>query len=242
MFLVYCIDNNNIYILIEDDMEKKDFILAILSKKAYQNEIVWPGYDSEFFSVTNGTQFHILTSSTRQIVCFRGTENNVNDIKTGLKVRRSSVSGYPVHRGFLDAYRSVEDILQKNLSPDKEITFTGHSLGGALAILSCCLLDGNSRAVSFGAPRVFGRKGQKAFRQKNITRYETSCDPVPFLPPYLLGYRHVGDSVYLNDEYRSRQVNPSPLTPFFDMLFSNVWRKASAHSIRTYIRKLGVHR
>jgi predicted lipase len=205
---------------------------AVLSEKAYSDNIEFPGYKSHFISVGT-TQLYVLISEEEQIVVFRGTEGKLQDIVTDLKVRKNA----GIHRGFLHAYELVACSFYKYLDCNKKITFTGHSLGGALAILACAFHSGNSSAITFGAPRVFGMMKAKQYKNKKILRVENAGDPVPFVPLWCWGYRHIGDSSYLTVNIQNA-FNPAPFTPFMNMFFSSIRQKATAHSIKTYIDKL----
>jgi alpha-beta hydrolase superfamily lysophospholipase len=61
------------------------------------------------------------------------------------------------------------------------LIFTGHSKGGALAMLASCLCDVVSAVVSFSAPRP----GDQAFAEsmRFVSRWEYGLDIVPHLPP-----------------------------------------------------------
>jgi len=58
--------------------------------------------------------------------------------------------------------------------------------------------------TAFASPRVYGAKGAIEFgdatgrgRNATLTRYVLDGDPVPDLPPWWIGYRHVGTLVTL---------------------------------------------
>lgn len=206
---------------------------AELSELSYKNNLQFPGYKTHF--VSNGsTQCYVLLSDLEQIVVFRGTEKNISDISTDLKLRKQD----GIHRGFLAAYSSVIEGIYKLVDPKKKITFTGHSLGGALAILSSCLHgESESKAVAFGAPRVFGLSKARHYSKEKIFRYENAGDPVPYMPLYSWGYRHIGDCGYINENLQV-VLNPAPFTPFMNMFFCSLSQKANSHSIVTYKEKL----
>jgi len=69
-----------------------------------------------------------------------------------------------------------------------DVILTGHSLGGALALLSGMRL-GHQAIYTFGMPRVCGSDVISEMPSCHY-RYVLDGDPVPNLPPEKLGFRH----------------------------------------------------
>ncbi len=129
-----------------------------------------------------------------------------------------------VHRGFLEAWQSVEKqvvyYLKKWQTPDTKLWVTGHSLGGALAAVATISLEAQGFEVSglytFGQPRVAdwklvnymnARMGDSR-RDRNanrIVRYVNNNDIVPMIPPQIIPwlptrvYGHMGQFRYFSD-------------------------------------------
>ena len=142
----------------------------------------------------NGTQALLIDHKGDLVVAFRGTEQNGVDILTDLKCRLKAGT----HRGFLDAWNSVSYELIADLKRhrryDQKLFCTGHSLGGALAVLAGEHL-GADLVVTFGSPRVYSRQ----LRQDvPMLRYENGWDIVPYVPFLTWGYRHVGTRRHLS--------------------------------------------
>jgi fermentation-respiration switch protein FrsA (DUF1100 family) len=95
------------------------------------------------------------------------------------------------HRGFLDGGMDLWPALQP-LIAGRRVILTGHSLGGALAIITAGLmtLAGNppEALVTFGAPRVGGSALRQLLAPIPIRQYRNGNDPVPDVP---LLYEHV---------------------------------------------------
>ncbi len=178
-------------------------------------------------TIEHGSNIHDGITDTQAVVCyfkndiyisFRGTEGDIDDIITDLSSFPSSyfsdsLCGSKLHLGFLDAYLSVKEDVEKAIAPlltkypKSKIYVTGHSLGGAIATI--CALDLQlmqaDRTVimhNYGAPSV-GNTNFIELYNNNITeswRIIHDCDLVPNSSPY----GHVKD--YLSFPKISKQV------------------------------------
>lgn len=120
-----------------------------------------------------------------------------------------SQSGVKLHRGFTRAYFSVRDRIHEQIEQlgISQVTVTGHSLGGALAIL--CVVDvqynfGDQleqlEIYTFGAPRAGNEAFKASFERRvpNSYRFVNGMDIVVELPRWWQGYpRHVAAQVRL---------------------------------------------
>jgi hypothetical protein len=93
-----------------------------------------------------------------------------------------------MHRGFLLGAQTL--IPQVALAVQgKRYALTGHSLGGALALVVAGLLvdDGNppQRVTTFGAPKCGFAQFVAALEKVPIAQYRRGNDPVPLLPCWL---------------------------------------------------------
>lgn len=145
------------------------------------------------------------------VISFRGTQEaqdwmtNFNFDKDPVRKRSQdhpNLVGH-VHRGFNQAFLSVERQIRNHLTglSDVPLYITGHSLGGALAILATWYLSAGSLAAcyTFGSPKV-GDEGLTNHFRTPIYRIVNGADPVPFVPLKRLsrqGYRHYGFQRYL---------------------------------------------
>lgn len=144
------------------------------------------------------TQGYMLRSGPNLLVSFRGTQEtkdwttNVNGFHQVIPYGNHD-SNIRVHRGFLNAYKSIRGTIHKYISNRKSniknIYVCGHSLGGAIAILCAVDLQYNYPSYNIecypsGNPKV----GNKAFcdsykkRVPKTLRTYIRTDIVPTLP------------------------------------------------------------
>jgi hypothetical protein len=145
---------------------------------------------------------YIFQNPTHVVIAFQGTEAEVGDIKTDLDYRRVKMPGVPGrwHRGFLEGAGlfSIEIMLwlRKNLK-GRKLLVTGFSLGAALAQCTSMFLlrsGWEHTTYSFGGPRVASRRaGQWLAKRTTQYRIVTFDDPVPHLPPFFFGFKHIGE-------------------------------------------------
>lgn len=128
------------------------------------------------------------------VLAFRGTEaTNWKDVKTDLNARfYKAQHGVKIHTGFRDAYNQVGRQIRSavdNLPDGYSLYVTGHSLGGALAVVATRDLERDSLAAcyTFGSPRVGNEEFGEEIRAP-IYRIVNAADGVPRVPPSWLTY------------------------------------------------------
>ena len=170
------------------------------------------------------------------VLAFRGAEMNPKDIHTDANALQVTLDGEEkVHKGFLAAFQRIRIAIQADLKahPEFPVYITGHSLGGALAILATRLLASDSQGAcyTFGGPRVGTAQVDDQIKTP-IYRVVNAADIVPRVPPtYLItilvkasnllhltivsnflrrlkGYVHYGDMRYLNHVEPSGDLFP----------------------------------
>lgn len=137
-----------------------------------------------------------------QMIVIRGSANLTNwivDFKFW-KIKDSWLD-IRVHKGFYEATREVFWDSVFDLNPTYKTTITGHSLGGAIAILLGMYLDNfghpETDVITFGQPRITNKSGANKFKTFPFQRVIITADLIPHLPPRWLGYRHFGNRWYL---------------------------------------------
>jgi len=135
------------------------------------------------------------------VLAFRGTEKKVSDWLTDVRCVPTVVEETKVHTGFIEAFtkkrddegRTVEQVVNRILdradAKDEggnrlPLFITGHSLGGALALLATKLVasDVDGACYTFGAPRVGNYEYFRKIKTP-VYRIVNSADVVPRVPP-----------------------------------------------------------
>jgi triacylglycerol lipase len=198
-----------------DDPRNAQF-LALACEFAYLNDAAGRfrdrlGLEAQLISVDN-TQVYVAQSDRAVVAAFRGSEapdtldglkdwllTNADDLlilpegRLGTDFAAAGV-GARFHRGFLGALAEIWDPLFAALdgalrAKDRPLWITGHSLGGALALLAAWRLLQNfvpvHRIYTFGAPMIGNAAAAQAFEREfsnKIFRYVDAEDVIPLLP------------------------------------------------------------
>jgi hypothetical protein len=189
------------------------------------------GLDAKLISVDN-TQAYVASDDNHLIVSFRGSEdpNTIDGLKDWLLTNALNLLVLPegrlgtdlsaagvgarFHSGFVSAIGEIWDPLYaevdaRHKQKDRPLWITGHSLGGALALLAAWLFLRRTisphQVYTFGAPMIGNAEAAKAFDREfpgKIFRYVNTPDPVPLLPMMSLvsnDYAHCEKVMSLGD-------------------------------------------
>lgn len=165
-------------------------------------------------------------------VSFRGT-NDLADAGVDLWAipRRHPKLGW-VHTGFARGVDAVHPKIVADL-PDRgvPIIVDGHSKGGPEAIFEAArlVLDGYNvkYVIVFNPPRcTMGTRVLEILAGAGVVglRIVARGDPVSHLPPFVLGYSHLFDAVYVGQGWDVEPDHPMKST-YFDLLTERQARK-----------------
>ncbi len=216
---------------------RNGLILARACELAYYGEPEGParfrselGLEAKLISADN-TQVYVAQNDQAIVVAFRGSEapNTLDGLKDWLLTNANNYLILPegragtdfaaagvgarFHRGFLEALDMVwapltaaTDAALK--AAERPLWITGHSLGGALALMAAWRFQRNfisvHEIVTFGAPMIGNEAAAKAFEQEfagKIFRFVDLEDLVPHLPSVSLlanAYTHCQNEVALS--------------------------------------------
>ncbi len=165
------------------------------------------------------TQGFVVGDRGKIIVAFRGSEKKLRDWQTNFSFAREKwTKAKPlgaVHDGFADAFYRIRPQLLERIEAlrdrNQPVWFTGHSLGGALAVMAATTLELHDEKVrfaglyTFGQPRVgdfaFARTFNRHFRNR-AWRIVNNNDVVPRVPLESMGFSHAGQLKYFDHKGR----------------------------------------
>jgi triacylglycerol lipase len=187
------------------------------------------GLEARLFSVGN-TQATVATNDNHIVVAFRGTEapTSIDGLKDWLLTDAANLLIRPAgdlgtdfaaagvgalwHHGFMKALADIWDpvtavVQAERKKSDRPVWITGHSLGGALALLAAWRFKRKfvpiHQIYTYGAPMVGNLQTAEAIDRElpdRIFRYVNAPDPVPKLPTLSLlanGYSHCQQEIVL---------------------------------------------
>jgi triacylglycerol lipase len=166
---------------------------------------------------TNNKYFLATSTVTHtQLIAIAGTAN-IENVLLDADLTQEMVPELKIslHRGFARAAHLIYADVKPHLIAGYHLQITGHSLGGAEAlILGMTLKAAGTPAdglVTFGQPKVSNQAGVDAFQDLPLTRVVNQNDVVPELP--LNPFRHIGGELVLFPGQTYSVVNQRPFDP-----------------------------
>ena len=195
------------YALIADSAyQDKTSIEKVLAAQGYTltDHGQLPGYAVSYFLATNDAE-------KQQIISVRGTSNIENAmVDVAFQLLPNKHTGIKLHQGFAQSADYIYDKVRAKLNRDYRINTTGHSLGGAAALILAMYLDAGGydvgKVVTFGQPKVTNISGSRKYSHLDVTRIVMPKDMVPLVPPLdpmdlmnMEVYWHLGTELVLHD-------------------------------------------
>lgn len=185
--------------------------LGLASELAYSpaaavrtQALAW-GFQDCAFVEARAAQGFVASSREVVLVSFRGTEST-SDWLSNLQVVPQSVAGLGrVHGGFWGQFAALQAELETRLAERQGVplVITGHSLGGAIALLAAAIWAGQRPVhalYTYGQPAVAQGEASAAIGGALAGRYHrlvNDADIVPRVPP---GYRHSGHLLQFDNQ------------------------------------------
>jgi len=144
----------------------------------------------------------VIHAGSDAILAFRGTQGG-GSILQNLKVIRRRTPEGRLHAGFADGYTDIHDKLVTRLRRccAKRVWLTGHSLGGALAVVGAHRLEeagfNVAGVVTFGQPMVAMPDLARLLARRLRGRYVAFVNGSDPVPRAVLPYVHFGRCIRL---------------------------------------------
>lgn len=151
------------------------------------------GYQLTHFGTASGVEvgYFLATDDARktQVIAVRGTANVENVmVDVDFKLMLDEHTSNMLHTGFAQSSAAIYKIIKPMLKRGYTISTTGHSLGGAVAMVLAMYLDQDEyklgQVITFGQPKVTNITGAKRYDYMKITRVVNEKDVVPLVPPF----------------------------------------------------------
>jgi hypothetical protein len=217
----------------------------------------------------DSTQVYVFQHTDFAVVAFRGTEMVVDDFLADVEFKLEAcgrnwnvtTQSVKVHEGFAKALDLVwKELMEALVACKTPIWFTGHSLGGALAVLAAYRFHheptGNATIhpeiggiYTFGQPRVGNEHFKDDFPARladRMYRYVNDTDIVPQVPPTRISsdqtYAHVGQLRYFDaiGQLHSHPDLWDRLVSTMDRILADVnwakpgiWKEVAMHELRS---------
>ena len=205
--------------------------LAQLSLDAYERKTA-SRHGVEMIYI-NDVDYHIFAfrgTDTKNLFKNRGWRDILRDIAF---LPKKYDEKYVAHFGFVAGWSSIKCYVDSEIkkNPSKPIIFTGHSMGGAIAICGALgvIIDPRYKlhsVVTFGAPRVvIPRDMDEELRVNLETRavqYQHCRDVVPGFMRWT-SYKHVNNTFiggYKRHTYLERRWRFHPMRVYRDLIRS----------------------
>ena len=161
-------------------------------KSNAQQACTGQGYELTHYGTASGVEaaYFLCSNHTNknQIIAVRGTANVENImVDADFKLIEDELIGTMLHSGFAASASAIYKTIKPMLKRDYSTNTTGHSLGGAVAMVLAMYLEHDGyqlgKVITFGQPKVTNIMGARQYDNMDITRIVTEKDMVPLVPP-----------------------------------------------------------
>lgn len=156
---------------------------------------------------------YVLKIGDIAVIVLRGTDPTLADWLADFTINQARTQNGMIHAGFFNGYRplhpQVKELL-KRFQP-KKVWLSGHSLGGALAVVSAyqLIIEGEYKVagvMTFGQPMVVSSDLKAFVEPKLKSKYVHFVNDMDPIARVVKPFKHFGHLVWLKDGvvYRSK--------------------------------------
>lgn len=157
------------------------------------------------------TQYKVIADEGTVILAFAPSSSSQDwkdNFNFPVRPYRNMPVGWLAHGGIVRAWKAAKDQIVADVASrleGKKLWITGYSHGGALAVLAHEWFSYNGHnptTVTFGAPRVLWMPPKRILeRFENLITIRNRGDVVTHLPPWMMGFKHVGASTRIGKRW-----------------------------------------
>lgn len=186
---------------------------AYANRAAIEKESTALGYKLDYVNnlPTLQVSYFLVTDDVHQTqtIAVRGTSNVENAlVDIAFQLIKNDDFDIQLHNGFGVSAKGIYNDIKSKLNKQYAIRTTGHSLGGAVAVILALYLKNDGykveRVVTFGQPKVTNVTGSLKLDALDLWRVVTPGDLVPLVPPMHMAdinnlniYWHAGREIIL---------------------------------------------
>jgi len=187
-------------------------LLCELCSIVYKNSVEVPifGFTSVKKYEHDNACVYVFKNDKTIVFAFRGS-NDIHDWVSNMHVEQVETLHGTIHSGFYKEYEKLAPLFEPdiNSAESRTIFLTGHSLGGALAVISACIFRHlNPVVITFGSPRVGTTLFNANVSTLRYIRWVNGSDKICGLP--VRKYSHCGIVRHLRFPWYKRFTNKSP--------------------------------
>ena len=146
------------------------------------------------------------------VIAYYGSDSDIdwrNNFHFWKKAYKDCEIPFTAHSGFLKCWKLIRAEVERQVSElnPTAITVTGHSYGGAMAVLCMedmryCFPSIKVQMVTFGAPRVIGWRNWKRIkpRWEGSRQFRCGADAVTCIPFVFMFFHHVVRRTVIGDK------------------------------------------
>lgn len=176
-------------------------------------------HERKFQSIGLDVNYYFEEVNNTLYIHFEGSNSTIDWIRNFLFKKvpyKNMEEKFKVHRGFLEAWREVKDIIFDKITEAAETTrfkyneicVIGYSHGGGLAILCHEFINyyrpdlkDNLISLCYESPRVISKiSDELKERWSNCYLIKNANDIVTRVPPKLFGYQDVGNTIKIGNK------------------------------------------
>ena len=187
-------------------------ILCELCAVAYKNNVTVPifGFTSVKKYKHDNACVYVFKNNKAIVLTFTGS-NDIHDWFSNVHISPIDTLHGTIHSGFYKEYEKLAPLFEPDITnaDSRTIFLTGHSLGGALAVITACIFRHlNPVVITFGSPRIGTTLFNANVSTLRYIRWVNGSDKICKLP--IRKYFHCGIERRLRFPWYKRFTNKSP--------------------------------